>query len=282
MNQGNKLFEEKMNKPALCKVCRKLMGTADVCPYCHTKRQSIKANVSFFTHSITSQSSYSDMIFKVTVGIFILEVVIAAFVFRAELLSSVMSGPPGGVLLAMGASSPRLFVGHWWGLLTATFLHGGIMHIGFNMLAFKQISPLIEQVTTKSFFVVVYLLSGAGGFLLSALGGALSVGASAGLFGLIGCGMVVSYILGYGKDDPVFKSLSGWAIFGLIFGFVVPGIDNSAHIGGLVSGAGLGYLWTLMRMKAWFIGLTNKLSIALVVATVIGFIQCIMTYYQYL
>ena len=67
------------------------------------------------------------------------------------------------------------------------------------MFALYQIGPLIEQATSRSFFIVAYLLTGAGGFALSALGGNLSVGGSAGLYGLIGCGIVISFILEMAK-----------------------------------------------------------------------------------
>ena len=269
-----------MNKPTICKSCGRLMGTADICPYCGAKRSSLKTNIIYLKRKISAPGySYFNLILKVTIGMYILEVLAGMILMRSGIVETIISGPPGQILYLLGASSPGVFShGHWWGPFTANFLHGGIMHIGFNMFALSQIGPLIEQATTRAFFLFCYLMTGVGGFLLSAYGGSLSVGASASLYGLIGCGIVISFILGQGKDDPLFRGLITWLIYGIIFSLFFPGIDHLAHLGGLISGLAFGYIWTKMRMVIWFRGLTEKASLMLAGATVIGFIHCLVTF----
>lgn len=267
-----------MNRPALCTSCNRLMGTAEVCPYCGAKRSNVRLKMRSLTGQITQSNSAGDLIFKITGIMFALEILVGAFLFGDNLFTSILQGPSGRTLVFLGASTAYVFEGYWWGPLTATFLHGGILHFGMNMFAFKQISGLVEQVTSGSFLVVSYLLSGVCGFLLSSSFGNLSVGASAGLFGLIGCGMAISFFLGSGKDDPLFQSLSMWTIFGLVFGFLVPGIDNYAHIGGLVGGGFLGFIWSKRRVYPSFHQLVEKLAIVLAFATVAGFVHCVFTF----
>jgi rhomboid protease GluP len=213
---------------------------------------------------------------------YIIEVLLGTFMGSGGLLGTIMSGPNSKTLLFLGASSPGVFShGHWWGPFTATLLHGGLMHIGFNLFALYQIGPLLEQATTKSFFLFTYILTGICGFLLSASMGYLSVGASAALYGLIGCGISISFILGQGKDDPLFRGLVTWLIYGVIFAFLMPGIDHYAHLGGLIGGLGLGFIWTKLRMAVWFRGFTEKVSLIMVLATFIGLIHSGLNFYKY-
>lgn len=269
-----------MNKPAICKACGKLMGTSDVCPYCGTKRQSLSANVIYLKRSLSTESiSFYKLILKITIAMYVIEILVGAFLFKSGLFNVIFSGPPGQALLMLGASSPYVYkLGHWWGPFTATFLHGGLMHIGFNMFALSQIGPLMEHATSRSFFLFTYIITGACGFLLSAYGGSLSVGGSAGLYGLIGCGIVISFILGAGKEDPLFRGLLSWLIYGFIFALLIPGIDHLAHIGGLIGGLATGYLWTKLRTEPWFRGFINKFSIFLLVTTGVAFIHCLITF----
>ena len=273
-----------MNKPSICKACGKLMGTATHCPYCGAARNSMASNITYMKRTLSSPTtSYYKLILYATIGMYIIETLVGTFLFKQGLINALMSGPKSGALVFLGASSPNLYeYGHWWVLFTATFLHGGLMHIGFNMFALAQIGPTIEKATTRTFFVLVYILGGAAGFGLSALRGNLSVGGSAGLYGLIGCGIVISFILGNGKDDPMFKVLIQWLIYGFVFALIIPNIDHSAHIGGLLSGLALGYLWTKVRRSIKFRNVIEKLAVAAVIATIIGLIQSIITYYKYI
>ena len=255
------------------------MGTASICPYCGTGRNSVKSNVLHFKNAVASSDSYCDLIFKVTIGMYIIEILTGVFLFGGNIFSTIFAGPNARALLMLGASSPAALSDNWWAPFTASLLHGGIMHIGFNLFALKIIGPLIEQATTKSFFLLSYILTGASGFVLSAMGGSLSVGASASIYGLLGCGIAISFILGQGKDDPLFRSLVAWLIYGVIFAALIPGIDHLAHLGGLIGGLVMGFIWTKLRAAVWFRGFSEKIALIFVAVTLIGFLNSVIFYF---
>lgn len=153
--------------------------------------------------------------------------------------------PGSDSLFAMGAtgSIPAGRFHRWWSLVSAGFLHGGILHILFNMAAFKQIAPLVARVYGIWRMSAIYILGGIAGFHLSNSAGVpFTIGASGSVCSLIGT------LLYYGKsrgDDfgnMLFRQVGGWVVGLFLFGLLIPGINNWAHGGGIVAGAVLGYL----------------------------------------
>jgi len=152
--------------------------------------------------------------------------------------------PSGRSLLKLGMSGgvPVFLYHHWWTLLSAGWLHGGILHIVFNMMAVRDLGPLVSQLYGTSRTTIIYTVASVFGFVASSsvfmylpiLGGAAqTMGASAAVSGLIGA------LLHYGRrggSSLIATHARGWAIGVLIFGFVVPGVDNWAHLGGLAAG----------------------------------------------
>jgi len=148
-------------------------------------------------------------------------------------------------LFILGATGtiPIAGFGRWWTLVSASFLHGGLMHILFNMLALAQLGPFVTQEFGFNRFVIIYTLTGVAGFLLSFLAGVpFTIGASASICGLIGA------ILYYGKTrggfygEAIYKQAMGWIVGLVIYGLIFPGINNWAHGGGVVSGIALARL----------------------------------------
>jgi membrane associated rhomboid family serine protease/Tfp pilus assembly protein PilF len=153
----------------------------------------------------------------------------------------------GQELVHWGANfGPFTLSGQWWRLLTYMFLHGGLMHIAFNMWCLWDLGALSESLYGRWTFASVYVLSGIGAGLAS-VGwnpSVLSVGASGSIFGLAGA-LIASFYLGEFSLPRVaiagtLRSLLVFAGFNLFFGSVFQGIDNAAHIGGLVTGLILG------------------------------------------
>jgi rhomboid protease GluP len=152
--------------------------------------------------------------------------------------------PADSSLFVLGATGtiPIDSYHRWWTLVSASYLHGGLLHIFFNMAAFRQLSAVVvREYGTRRMFAI-YTLSGVAGFLVSYLAGvALTIGASAGVCGLVGA------ILYYGKSrggaygTALYKQVGVWVIIMFVFGFVVPGINNWGHGGGIAAGALLGY-----------------------------------------
>jgi len=151
------------------------------------------------------------------------------------------------VLQAFGAKLNYLLRnGEWWRLITPIFIHIGIIHLAFNSYALYALGPQVEKLFGSAKFVVLYLGAGIAGVLGSYLftpGDVPSAGASGALFGLIGVLTVFGFK--YKRELPgVFRTAFGARmlpiiLFNLMFGLTVPGIDNAAHIGGLIAGGAM-------------------------------------------
>jgi len=155
----------------------------------------------------------------------------------------------GEVNFHYGANfGPYTLSGEWWRLLTYMFLHGGAMHIFFNMWCLWDLGRLSESLYGRWTFAGIYLITGVSGGLASIAWNprVLSVGASGAIFGLAGA-LIASFYLGEFSLPRVaisgtLRSLVIFAVFNLGFGQLFGGIDNACHIGGLVSGLVLGAL----------------------------------------
>jgi len=152
------------------------------------------------------------------------------------------------VLVRLGAMVPALvWAGEWWRLLTAMFLHGGVLHIALNGWALYQLGGLFEAWMGSARMAVTYFVSGLAGSLASLffLRGDLSVGASGAIFGVLGA-LVGVLLRRRGRLSPQAKALLTqlltWAGINVFLGFSTPNIDNAAHLGGAAAGLLLGVL----------------------------------------
>ena len=158
-----------------------------------------------------------------------------------------LGAPSTESLFLFGASGalPVFRYGHWWSVLSAGWLHGSALHILFNMVWVRDLVPPTARFYGPGRTVIVYIVAGACGFAASTLaflvpflppflrGAGFTIGASAPIFGLIGA------LLYYGRrtgSSHVGQQAKSLAITMLLFGFIVPGIDNWAHLGGLGGG----------------------------------------------
>lgn len=150
-------------------------------------------------------------------------------------------------VLGVGAKLNSAIVnGEIWRLLTAMFLHVDLLHIAFNGYALFIFGPQVERTYGRTRFLILYLLSGLAGSALSFLmHPAPSVGASGAIFGLIG--VLGAYLYRYRDRLTTGRSrlmnLIGVILYNLLYGFLIPFVDNWGHIGGLLAGLVLG--WTL-------------------------------------
>jgi rhomboid protease GluP len=160
--------------------------------------------------------------------------------------------PSLAALFVFGASGARPVygMGRWWTVLSAAWLHGGLLHILFNMMSARNLIPAMAHLYGPGRTVILWTIGSICGFLASSTVGAFFpfipflqganyvIGASASIFGLIGA--LVHY--GSRASRHVKEQAVGWALSGLVMGFLIPGIDNLAHIGGFVGGY-LGSQW---------------------------------------
>lgn len=160
-------------------------------------------------------------------------------------------------LRALGASGagPVFDEGRWWTVLSATWLHAGLLHILFNMMSLRNIGPSMVEIIGPGRTVIIYVIAGVCGFLLSSIMGAaipiiamlplplfilrllvgaqLTVGASASIFGLLGA------LMHYGRKSGshyIHGQAKQWALIMFVYGLLMPGIDNWAHAGGFLGG----------------------------------------------
>jgi membrane associated rhomboid family serine protease len=153
------------------------------------------------------------------------------------------------VAIRLGANhGPSFAQGQWWRALTSTFLHGGILHLVFNMWGLRVLGPFLEAVLGGTAFLIVYLLSGVGASLASMAvhPGGVSLGASGSIFALLGAH--VAFFLRHRREmpDPLFRGQMRTMLMliaiNVALGLSIPQIDNSAHLGGLVLGFAGGFL----------------------------------------
>jgi rhomboid protease GluP len=170
------------------------------------------------------------------------------------ILMSIVSGgtEDSSALIAFGAKTNALLRGgEWFRLITPIFIHAGLLHLLLNSYALWVVGMQVEKLYGSARFLLIYLLSGVGGVAGSFIGQAIlprfhdapSVGASGAIFGLFGVLAVFGFR--YRRELPpairraVTAGVLPVIVINLLIGLSIPFIDNSAHIGGLITGAAL-------------------------------------------
>lgn len=150
-----------------------------------------------------------------------------------------------------------LMRGEWWRLLTAIFAHFGLIHLFFNSMALNAVLPEVERNLGRVRLLAVFL---GGGFLANVVSlfwngvSLFQVGASGAICALIGALYAIARMRGGMYDQIVAGVVKRWVLWILIFGFFVPGVDNAAHIGGMVAGAFLARFVGRPRRRGTWIG----------------------------
>jgi membrane associated rhomboid family serine protease len=160
------------------------------------------------------------------------------------------------LLREFGAHSRALSADEPWRLVTAIFLHAGLLHLGFNLLAIATIGPRIEALygrpTMLTAFVVTGALASAGSDLMGLTG--VGIGASGGVMGMIGAAAGHGQRVGTSGGRALRNDMLKWALYTIVFGFWL-GADNWAHAFGILTGAVFGYAvpprpWLRPRLAA--------------------------------
>ena len=151
---------------------------------------------------------------------------------------SIILGEYNNMIYAFGVHGPSIKNGEYYRLITGMFLHGGIIHIGFNMYALYVIGGQIESYLGKIKYPIIYLFSGIMGSLFSTIfgGDSISIGASGAIFGLMGALVYFGYYYRVFLGNALKNDIIPLILFNLVLGFTISGIDNFAHIGGLLGG----------------------------------------------
>ena len=160
-------------------------------------------------------------------------VIFISGIYLLQLLSQTLVARNWAVFM-FGMHPPAVANGDWWRLITATFLHGSLIHLGFNMLALWILGTQIERFIGSSKFLVLYFASALGGSLFSFYFSpptTFSIGASGAVFGLMGAFVVIGK-----KVHADVSQIMVLLFINLVLGFTLSGIDWRAHLGGLITG----------------------------------------------
>ncbi len=267
-------------RPRLCPSCGTLVGSTAT--RCHQCGASLTFSLAAMNRRIgrllpaTSPATYGILTLSCLLYLISLLWTMRVSGFQSGGLFN-LGGINGNVLRRLGASLPLSYdLVQPWRCVMAVFLHASILHIGFNMWVLMDIGPLIEELYGSARYLFIYVATGVGGYILSSFFGHFSIGGSGALLGLIGVLLAVTF----GRRTAGMQMLRGqlirWLIYIAIWGLLFPGIDNMAHLGGLVCGFGLGKIMADRppvspeeRQRANLLGWSAALAIAASLAVVI-------------
>jgi rhomboid protease GluP len=261
-------------KHKMCRSCRALVPrSASTCPDCGADLGTVKGPGvgRVLSNILPGVSATTSLLLLVNGAVFVLMLMDA---IRSEQSVGLFGGFSGALYEKYGAAwRDGVFLrGDWWRVTTAMFVHGGLIHFGFNSYALLNLGPVIEEEFGTERFWVVYLLTGISGNVFHVvLSRAGVVGASVALCGMVGL------LLAYGQRV---KTRTGQAIKAAMvrFGFMIliisllPGISWQGHLGGFLAGLGLGWVIPIGRFRNRGVATLWQLaSLAGVVFTLICF-----------
>jgi rhomboid protease GluP len=189
-----------------------------------------------------------------------------------------LSAPSGSLLIGFGGRWPPAMSDEPWRLVTSMFLHAGLLHLAFNILAIASVGPRIEELygrtTMLGLFIVTGVLANLGALQVGQF--AIGIGASGGVMGLIGAAAGAGHRAGTGSGRALRDSMLKWSAYTFFFGFAA-GADNWAHLFGAVAGAAFGLLirpeaWTRrallpVRAAVGFVGLVATIGAVAIIVT---------------
>lgn len=249
-------------RPQLCPSCGALVGINAT--RCHECGANLRFGLAAWSKGL---SEFFGGHAPVTTVLLIANVIM----FAAELMGTIHAGKMGlsGILwgmdpdttyrLGLSNGGSILILHQWYRLITAMFLHGGLIHIGFNMMVLLDIGPVVEELYGSARYLFIYMLTGAIGFAMSMFFHP-ALGASGALMGLLGVLIAATSKRTSLEAKALRSRLISWAVSVFVMGFFIHA-DNVAHFGGLASGFVLGKIMadrqpmnTSERNRAYFLG----------------------------
>jgi rhomboid protease GluP len=241
----------------MCPNCRAFISPSDrVCPYCEVElgpkpvdvRPSYSDEGGFLSHSRFTTT----ILLVINFGLYAATTLYSMQSAEGQLVTNI---DPRTLVIFGAKFPPAMYQGQWWRLITAGFLHGGIIHILMNSWVLFDLGATVEEFFGTRRYVVIYFLSTIFGFAASTWwSNAISIGASAGLFGFIGA-MIA---LGMRSRSTIGASMRShytqWALWGLAMGFLPTfRSDNAAHLGGLAAGFLTAYIAGTPKLAGGFV-----------------------------
>ena len=239
------LWRGAQTKTRMCPSCRALVDTEErYCPHCQERLGHRVGGIGKFLQNLVP--NFAPVSYVLLTLNFLLFVIVFASQREStgqDLRAFLMGGSIRSIVQWGGDVALLVSQGQWWRLISAMFIHIGVIHLLFNSYALIFIGPLLEELLGRERFLVIYVGTGVLGFVVSNAyyhPVHVTAGASGAIFGLIGAGIILSRkwaAWGSMLKDQLFH----WAIYGLGYGLLI-GANNAAHFGGFLSGMGIACL----------------------------------------
>lgn len=225
----------------MCRACRTLVDrSTGRCPSCGGSMRGIPTGGAsrLIGLLVPGTGSLTMTLVSINVGMSLLMLALWGGDGGDGGLLRLLSPPPEALFVLGSKLGPAIAAGQIWRLVTANYLHGGLIHLLFNSIALMNLGPLIESAFGWRKLFLIYTTTGVVAFIVSTMVRPMtqSIGASGAIFGLLGFAVVFGRFRGGPSARALSAQLTRWLMFGL-FMFFIPGIDSAAHIGGLVPGA---------------------------------------------
>jgi len=241
------VFQRRTSGSVVCPGCGSLVGVRD--EKCYTCGRSNPGLWGFapLLKKLGTDLGFVPFVIGVSGTLYVLTLIASGP--EMTVIGGAMSilSPSSRALLLFGASGafPVFALGAWWTVLSASWLHGNLLHIVFNMMWVRDLGPSTAEIVGPARTVVIYVVSGVCGFLFSSImgqygpalpllrGANFTVGASASVFGLLGA------LMHYGRKSGsslIHGEAKRYAVILFVFGLIMPGVDNFAHAGGFIGG----------------------------------------------
>ena len=243
------MFKRQTTGSVVCASCGSLVGVNDDRCYSCGRRNPGLWGFGPLLRQFGNDLGFVSLVIYGSVGLYVATLLVTMLRGESLMSQSIFSflGPSTSTSLIFGASGALPFFGYgrWWTVLSAGWLHAGLLHILFNMMWVRQLGPPTADIYGAGRMVIIYTVAGVAGFLLSSVaglvmpqlpiigGGMITLGASAPIFGLLGA---LVYYGRRGGSSMIRAEAGGYALTLFIFGLIMPGVDNYAHAGGFAGG----------------------------------------------
>ena len=233
------MFDKQTEGSVVCPSCGRLVGVNDeVCYNCGRRNPGMWG----YAKSFQILGRDLGLLPFVLYGSILMYLITLAYdprgITAGGMFSFLAPSPKSNFVFGSSGYIPVFVLDRWWTVLSASFLHGGLLHIGLNLYWVRMLIPSVSDIYGASRTVIIFTSASVVGFIASSfmgrfpipvIGGApLTVGASAAIFGLFGALI--------GSGGAVGQQAKFYAVIFVVMGFVFPGIDNWAHLGGLAGG----------------------------------------------
>ena len=228
----------------LCPRCHKLVSAdAETCPHCGQRKPGLWGATAAMRR-LGLQLNFPHLITVFCGVLYLLALALdPSAIFQTQSLMQILSPSiQASFKLGVTGTVPIFSYELWWTPITAIYLHGGLLHIFFNMMWVRQLGPVVEELFGPFRLFAIFTVAGITGFIASTLAGhELTLGASGSIFGLLAAAIAYGRRAGAQLFTRQFLQ---WAGLLFVMGFVMPGVDNWAHGGGFIGGYAAAYVFS--------------------------------------